>query len=264
MKCKSMSAMGRVFVGVTTLVVAFGCQSDGREMRRPDIEFPAAETNAVFEQIEGPESTTPVAAPSPATERALLPVGTTTVFAFADRTGEPLATLTVPNEFQAMTALPVLQRSEDGTAVAVSLPGKDAAPAGWIAADGLVVDRAPQSVVVDRQRLTLTLYEGGDVLLAAPVLIGPEYERLVGTSEFVMAVLGAPDAPNELGAFGIAGSKSSTSVGAFIQGPNQVVIHGRTNDQETVTPVGTVSLEAAKLEQLTRVLQLGTTIQFLA
>ncbi len=181
-------------------------------------------------------------------------------------TGDSILPLGNPNEFATMTALPVRSVSSTGTAVEVDLPGVATPATGWIAAGAGTIDQAPQTMVVDPARKTVTLYEGGDVLLSSVATFGAAYTTISGTSQFVMAILEPTDTSGGLGAYGVASSRTTTAAGAFIPGPNQVVIHGFDATEATSedTTKGIIALPSTALEQLVRQLQPGTTIQFLA
>ena len=130
-----------------------GCRSDGRTLRKPDVEQAPTGITGSFPALgsssqPGVGSASSTATPVP--QRAILRTGQIPVYAEADLVGDPIQTLNVPNEFATITALPIAETNAEQTSLQVELPGMlDAPQIGWIASSDATIDSNTQSLVVD-------------------------------------------------------------------------------------------------------------------
>lgn len=139
--------------------------------------------------------------------------------------------LPATTEFGSPRALLVID--ELGDWLQVALPDRPNGSTGWIPRAGVELRQIDERIEIDLALRTLTLLEGGEVVLTTPIAIGaPEAPTPTGDF-YVVDKLATGDPGDTYGPFAFGLSAHSDVLTEFAGGDGQVGIHG-TNDPASV------------------------------
>jgi lipoprotein-anchoring transpeptidase ErfK/SrfK len=202
------------------------------------------------------------AAPEPQEDHTSLVARTDTeleVFATPDQSA-PIHTLPATTGFGSRRALLVVD--ERGEWLEVLLPVRPNGSTGWIRRSDVDVREIETAVVVDLASRTLTVTEGGAVVLVTTVAIGTDASPTPTGLFSVVDKLdtAAPDGPYGPFAFGLSGF--SDVLTEFAGGEGQIAIHG-TNAPDSIGDAashGCVRVPNDVATALNALLPLGTPV----
>lgn len=151
---------------------------------------------------------------------------------------------------------------ERGDWLKVQLPERPNGSTGWVRQDGLELRTVHQSIGIDLEARTLTLFDEGEEVLTTPVAIGSP-DNPTPTGEFyVVDKLAAEDPDGAYGPFAFGLSAYSDTLTEFAGGDGQVGIHG-TNDPSSIGQAvshGCIRVPNEVAEVLNDTLHLGTPV----
>jgi lipoprotein-anchoring transpeptidase ErfK/SrfK len=144
----------------------------------------------------------------------------------------------------------------------VLLPVRPNGTTGWIRSAAVALSRNPYRLEIDTARHELTLLEGDETVLVAPVGIGTGDTPTPLGSFYLTELLRPPDPSGPYGthAFGLSGF--SETLESFNGGEGVIGIHG-TNDPDSVgsdVSHGCIRVTNDTIDQLAAVLPLGTPV----
>lgn len=211
-----------------------------------------------------PATTAPVADPAASEQRATLVVRSTVDLAVHDAPDPSSPSRVVPatNDFGSALALLVVG-GQPGWAE-VLLPGRPTGATGWLDLDasGAEVREVTTAIEVDLAAKTLTVTDGGEVVLTTPVAIGtPEAPTPTGVFS-VTDKLQDPNPNGPYGPFALGLSGRSEVLTDFAGGDGQIGIHG-TNDPSSIGTAashGCIRVPNEVIVQLNELLPLGTPV----
>lgn len=162
--------------------------------------------------------------------------------------------------FGSPRALLVVEEQDEWLEVA--LPERPNGSTGWVRADAVELRTVHQSIEIDLEARTLSLFDGGELVTTTPVAIGTS-ENPTPTGDFyVVDKLAAEDPDGAYGPFALGLSAYSETLSEFGGGDGQVGIHG-TNDPSTIgqdVSHGCIRVPNEVVELLNDTLQLGTPV----
>jgi lipoprotein-anchoring transpeptidase ErfK/SrfK len=224
-----------LLLAATVAVPAAACGGGGTA---PD------DSGSLVAEVAPSTSSTPAAPSTPSTTSTTL-AGTAVVGAdttLVARTGTELAVspgpgappshvLPATTEFGSPRALLVLDQLGDWLQVA--LPDRPNGSTGWIPRAGVELREVDERIDIDLILRTLTLYDGGEVVLTTPIAVGAP-DAPTPTGEFyVVDKLATGDEGDTYGPFAFGLSAHSDVLTEFAGGDGQVGIHG-TNDPVSI------------------------------
>jgi hypothetical protein len=174
--------------------------------------------------------------------------------------GEPTVVLPATTEFGSPRALLVV--ADDGDWLEVALPERPNGSTGWIRADGVELRAIDESIVIDLAARTLTLYDGGDEVLATPVAVGTDDNPTPTGDFYVVDKLDTGDPTGPYGRFALGLSAHSDVLTEFAGGDGQVGIHG-TDDPASIGRAvshGCVRVPGEVAQVLNDTVNLGTPV----
>lgn len=175
----------------------------------------------------------------------------------------PVQTLPATTGFGSARAL-LVESAVEGW-VEVLLPTRPNGSTGWIRLDGLELRTVDEEVIVDLAARTLTVLDGGEVVLETPVAVGSD-ESPTPTGRFSIVDkldTGAAAGPYGPFAFGLSGH--SDVITEFAGGDGQIGIHG-TDDPSSIGQAvshGCVRVPNDVAATLNDLLPLGTPVTIL-
>jgi lipoprotein-anchoring transpeptidase ErfK/SrfK len=156
----------------------------------------------------------------------------------------------------------VLVVEERGDWLKVQLPERPNGSTGWVRRDGLELRTVHQSIEIDLEARTLTLFDRGEEVVTTPVAIGtPDNPTPIGEF-YVVDKLAAEDPDGAYGPFAFGLSAYSDTLTEFAGGDGQVGIHG-TNDPSSIghdVSHGCIRLPNEVAEILNDTINLGTPV----
>jgi len=171
------------------------------------------------------------ASPAPA-EPPVLVARPTGPVAVSPEPGAP-ATHELPatTEFGSPRALLVLD--QEAGRLLVALPDRPNGSTGWIDAAGVELREVSERVEIDLTARTLTLLDGGEVVLTTPVAIGAADAPTPTGAFYVVDKLATGDPGHPYGPFAFGLSAHSDVLTEFAGGDGQVGVHG-TDDPTSI------------------------------
>ncbi|HMG40852.1 MAG TPA: L,D-transpeptidase [Acidimicrobiales bacterium] len=244
----------RALLLAATVAVSAACGGGG--------SAPADEAAAGSPGVDGPASTTPTTTPTTASAE-----GTTLVaradgeLAVSPEPGAPPSHhLPATTEFGSPRALLVLD--EQGDWLHVALPDRPNGSTGWIARADVEVREFDERVEIDLAARTLTLVDGGEVVLTTPIAVGASAAPTPTGAFYVVDKLATGDPDDTYGPFAFGLSAHSDVLTEFAGGDGQVGIHG-TNDPASIGQAvshGCIRVPNDVAEALEARLHLGTPV----
>jgi lipoprotein-anchoring transpeptidase ErfK/SrfK len=143
----------------------------------------------------------------------------------------PSHRLSVTTEFGSPRALVVLD--QEGDWLHVALPDRPNASTGWIARADVELREIDERIEVDLTARTLTLLDGGEVVLTTPIAVGSPDAPTPTGDFYVVDKLATGDPHDTYGPFALGLSAHSEVLTEFAGGDGQVGIHG-TNDPASI------------------------------
>ena len=145
----------------------------------------------------------------------------------------------------------------------VYLPIRPNGSTGWIPAGAVELGSHDFDVVVELGLKRITVYEGNDVFLRAPIGIGREDTPTPGGLYYIKELLKAPDPNTIYGTYAYGLSGFSNILTSFGGGDAVIGIHG-TNDPTSIGKTvshGCIRMHNGDIEKLVPVLPLGTPVR---
>lgn len=180
------------------------------------------------------------------------------------KAASPHRTLEHPTETGA--PLVFLVEEEQGPWLRVLLPVRPNGSTGWIRAEDIHLLHHDYRIEVELGDRRLRAYEGGRVLLDAPVAVGTRDAPTPGGRYYIKELLRPPDPDTVYGSYAYGLSGFSNVFERFRGGEGVVGIHG-TNDPSVIgreVSAGCIRLRNEDIEQLVPVLPLGTPVEIRA
>lgn len=281
------SSAGRLVAGVALALLLVGCgaggsaenpaqrTTEGRVLAAPDPAVPAVPLAAPAVPSDPPRGPFPLepvldpATPLPAPDPAGADGGPALVASAAGREvvvhAAPSAdapSVTFPAQTPLGSDRVFRVVAEQDAWVQVLLPGRPLGASGWVPRDAVHLQAVPHRLVVERGEQRLTLYEGGAVVLSAPVVVGRDATPTPLGRFFVTDLLRAPDPDGAFGPYAFGLSGRSEVLDTFAGGDGQLAVHG-TNRPDLLGSVasnGCVRVANDVVTQLVGLLPLGTPV----
>ena len=147
----------------------------------------------------------------------------------------------------------------------VQLPVRPNGATGWVSAGDVSTIGLTYRVEVELGRKQVTVFDGDDVVLRAPVAIGVEPTPTPGGTFYLLELLETPDPNGAYGplAFGLSGF--SETLTSFAGGDGQLGLHGTNDPGSLGTSVskGCIRVSNDTIVELAELLPLGTPITIL-
>lgn len=245
-------------------VVAGACGGSAGSSTAASTTAPAAPTTTAAPTTPAPTATAPAAAEDEVATPVVVARSDAALDVFAapgDTT--PVRTLPATTDFGSTRAL-LVESAVEGW-LEVLLPTRPNGSTGWVRVDGLELRTVDEEVVVDLTARTLTVLDGGEVVLETPIAIGST-DSPTPTGRFSIVDkldTGAVDGPYGPFAFGLSGH--SDVITEFAGGDGQIGIHG-TDDPSSIGQAvshGCVRVPNDVAAALNDLLPLGTPVTIL-
>lgn len=151
---------------------------------------------------------------------------------------------------------------EEGDRLQVELPERPNGSTGWIDRDAVAVSVHDFHITVDLAAFTITVFQGDEVILDAPVGVAADNTPTPGGTYYTTSLLQPPDPNSVYGTYAYGLSAFSEVLESFSGGPGQLGIHGTNDDASIGTEVshGCIRMHNADIEQLVPVLPLGVPV----
>ena len=144
----------------------------------------------------------------------------------------------------------------------VQLPVRPNGSTGWLRAGDVTTVGLSYRVEVELGRKQVTVFDGDDVVLRAPVAVGVEPTPTPGGTFYLLELIETPDPDGAYGplAFGLSGF--SETLTAFAGGPGQLGLHGTNDPASLGTNVskGCIRVSNDTIIELAELLPLGTPV----
>lgn len=175
----------------------------------------------------------------------------------------PSQVLPATTDFGSTRALVV--EDVEGDWLEVLLPTRPNGSTGWVHHEGLELRRIDEAVVVDLQARTLTVTDGGEVVLETPIAVGTAASPTPTGRFSIVDKLDTGTADGPYGPFALGLSGHSDVITEFAGGDGQIGIHG-TDDPSSIGQAashGCVRVPNEVIAQLNDLLPLGTPVTIL-
>jgi lipoprotein-anchoring transpeptidase ErfK/SrfK len=178
---------------------------------------------------------------------------------------EVVRTLVAGDQVSGLVVCLVAQELGDNW-VEVYLPTGEPGSTGWIERDDVTLTRHHFRIEVALEAHSLRVYSGDDVLVSAPVAVGPDAPG-AGDRFFITDLVRPPNPAGVYGAYAYGLSGSDNDLAAFAAADGVVALHG-TADPSTLgtdTDRGAIAVDPAVIANLvdTVGLPLGTPVDVL-
>jgi lipoprotein-anchoring transpeptidase ErfK/SrfK len=250
-----MGAPLRALLLAATVAVSAACGGPG----------PAPDDGPTLAPTVPPGPTTPPAetapgSPTPAAPPALVARPTGPVGVSPEPGAPPTHELPATTGFGSPRALLVLD--QEAGWLQVALPDRPNGSTGWIDAAGVELREVGERVEIDLTARTLTLLDGGEVVLTTPVAIGSAGAPTPTGDFYVVDKLATGDPGHPYGPFAFGLSAHSEVLTEFAGGDGQVGVHG-TDDPASIGQAvshGCIRVPNDVAEALDARLHLGTPV----
>jgi hypothetical protein len=219
----------RALLLAATVAVPAACGGGGRSAPA-DEGVPSAPTTTV---AENPDSDSdPDSATTEGSAATALVARADGELAVSPEPGAPPSHhLPATTEFGSPRALLVLD--EQGDWLHVALPDRPNGSTGWIARADVELREVDERIEIDLTARTLTLVDGGEVVLTTPIAVGTPDAPTPTGDFYVVDKLATGDPDDIYGPFAFGLSVHSHVLTEFAGGDGQVGIHG-TNDPASI------------------------------
>lgn len=159
----------------------------------------------------------------------------------------------------------VEEQRDDGW-VEVLLPERPNGTTGWVRADDFTFSTNSYRITVELGAHHLTVYRGDDVILEDTVAIGKQETPTPPGKYYIRVLLESPDPDSVYGRYAYGLSAHSDVLYEFNGGDGEIGIHGN-NDSSVLgksVSAGCVRMSNEGIEELTKILPLGTPVEIIA
>jgi lipoprotein-anchoring transpeptidase ErfK/SrfK len=174
---------------------------------------------------------------------------------------EPFVTLDHPTSIGG--PLVFLVKGQTPERVRVLLPIRPNGSSGWIPTRSVKLRSHSFKIEVRLAAKRITVFEGDDVFLRAPVGIGTRDTPTPGGTYYIKELLKAPDPNTVYGTYAYGLSGFSNRLTSFAGGDAVIGLHG-TNDPSTIGQTvshGCIRMYNRDIEKLVPILPLGTPVE---
>lgn len=256
------SPLRRSVVASVTLLIAIALGGCSWQERRLAVDWPvppSPPTGISTPPLAPPEPSPPL--PQNLVASAIVPA----VPVYAEPSApQALRSLSHPTPEDYPLAFRVQERAGDW--LKVFLPVRPNGSTGWIKAGDVALSGTPYRIVVELGAHRLTLFEGSNAVLQAPVAVGmAQYPTPIG--EFYVDAIVKLDNPNGVyGAYQLSMAGFSEVLTRFGGGQGQLALHGTTNTAALGSNVshGCVRLANDVITSLAQTVPVGTPVQTVA